>query len=367
MSENNMLFKFDSVNIPEFRELANKKTGYYEYGLNNQYPKYLQDLYKKSSTHNSIVNNIIQRVVGTGFQSENPTMQARIDKYKVNEWFNGVAKDAVLYGGFATELIYTSLHEYVNSFYHCPVDRLRVGLFGENEESDLYYYSMYFNDYTYQSRNKEISVIRKFDLDPKSDNHQILYNYGVNRVGSDVYPRPTYSSSVPWIETDLQLPVYYMNLVHNSFQVNNILVVPYQPNEDARAKFENGLKEKFTGTENGGSTMVIYAPSDAAKVELLPLSGENGEKKYDELVNLVVESLSRGNGLPSPMLAGLSVAGNLFGIADLPQLEVMFNKQRIYPLRNMILNDFQKFNVLLREPIENFTIQDINIFNEKTQ
>jgi hypothetical protein len=44
----------------------------------------------------------------------------------------------------------------------------------------------------------------------------------------------------------------------------------------------------------------------------------------------------------------------------------MYNKQVIYPKRNLILNDFKKINENLREPITDFEIKDVNIFDEKT-
>ena len=147
--------------------------------------------------------------------------------------------------------------------------------------------------------------------------------------------------------------------------VSNILYVPFQPNENEREEFEMGLKEKFAGAENASSTMVIYGSGDA-EVKLINVSGDQGERKYDELINIVAESIARNNRLISPMLAGISLPGNLFGISDLPQLEIMLNKQLIYPLRNQLLTEFNKLNKYFRDPIQQFDITDTNVFNEKT-
>lgn len=365
----NTLFEFQnhSENIPILSEIVDKHAGYYRLGADNKYYDYLIGLYKNSSNHASIIDNLTARVVGTGFQSEDPLEQSKIEKYKINEWFSGVAKDLLLYGGFSTEIVWTQLHEYINGFYKVNLDRVRVGLVDEEQdESTLYYYSPYFSDYRYMGRNKDISVLYKFDKDPKTDNHQLLYNYGFNRVGNDIYPRPDYSASVAWIETDIEIPRYYMNLIHNNFMVSNILVVPFQPNDTEKERFEEGLKEKFVGTKNAASTLVVYSPSDGAEVKLLNVAGDQGEKKYDELLNLCAESIARGNRLSSPMLAGISLPGNLFGISDLPQLEVMLNKNTVYPKRNLILNEFNKINSSLRDPLLNFTINDINTFDQKT-
>jgi hypothetical protein len=212
--ENNQTFKFSSLQIPTFEEYADKHSGYYRLGPDNKYYDYLADLKKDSSNHASMCDNQIQRIVGSGFQSTIPTEQEKIDKYGVNEWYAGVASDLVHYGGMATEIIWTQLHEYINSFYKTNLDRVRVGLLDTGmDEPTLYYYSPYFSDYTYQKRNKEVEILYKFDTDPITDNHQMLYNFGTNRIGNDIYPRPDYSAGVPWIETDFQLPRYYMNLV----------------------------------------------------------------------------------------------------------------------------------------------------------
>lgn len=359
-------FEFKSVDIPSFIEQVDKNSGYYKLGIDNKFYNYLMDIYKNSSNHASIVDNIIQRVVGTGFQSDNDVDKQLIDKYKLNDWFKHAARQQVLYGGFATEIIWNILHEKINEFYSCNLDRIRVGLMDDSkEEPTLYYYSSKFGEYSYNKRNMDIDVLYKFDIDPKTDAHQLMYNFGSNRIGNDIYPRPDYQAGIPWIETDIALPRYYMNLVHNNFMVSNILYVPFQPTETNKKAFEEGLKEKFVGTDNAASTLVIYGNTDG-EVKLINVTGDNGEKKYDELINLACESLSRTHRLPSPMLAGISLPGNLFGISDLPQLEIMFNKQVIYPKRNALKSEFDKINKYLVQPITNYTIEDINIFNEKT-
>ena len=137
------LFQFEahSAKIPTLSELIDRNAGYYRLGKDNKYYDYLIGLYKNSSNHSAIVDNIIQRVVGTGFQSEDPLEQSKIEKYKLNEWIGGSARDLVIFGGFSTEIIWTQLHEYINSFYKVNLDRVRIGLMDEEQtESTLYYY-----------------------------------------------------------------------------------------------------------------------------------------------------------------------------------------------------------------------------------
>lgn len=362
----NTIFKFENVTIPVLNEQVDKRAGYYRLGDDNHYYNYLQNLYKNSSDHSSIVDNLASRIVGSGFQSNNDIDNQRIEKYKLNDWLNKSAKNLILYGGCSTEIIWNQLHENINSFYPISLDRVRVGLLDDDQdEPTLYYYSAHFDDYIYLKRNKDVDVLYKFSSDPKTDNHQMLYNFGFNRVGSDVYPRPDYASSVPWVETDIQIPKYYMNLVYNNFMVSGILVVPFLPNQEDREDFEKGLKDKFVGTKNAASTMVVYSPSGTdGEVKYININGDQGERKYDELLNLTCESIARGHRLSSPMLAGISLPGNLLGMSDLPTLEKMLNKNTIYPKRQLLVQEFNKINTYLKEPITNFEIKDINIFDE---
>lgn len=362
-----LTYKFQNIVIPPFYEVANEQHNFYTAGKDNKYFDYLIYLYKNSSTHSAMVNNIAQRIKGGGFQSDNPIDQANIEKYKINEWLDKSAKNLSIYDSLATEIIWTPLHEYINSFYSVNIDRVRVGLFETNDdEPTLFLYSPSWSEMKYITKNSEIEILRKFDTDPDSDKHQMLYNFGVNRVGNDVYGRPDYASGIHWIETDIAIPKFYMNLIHNNFNVSNLLVVPYQPDEAVRKEFEEGLKEQFVGTENAGSTMVVYAPDGGQKVELIRVAGEQGEHKYDELLNLTIESIARNHGYNSPMLAGISLPGNLYGVSDMAQIEHQFNKQVIYPKRKLILDDFNKINKHLRTPIVKFDIKDLNSFDEKT-
>ena len=122
----------------------------------------------------------------------------------------------------------------------------------------------------------------------------------------------------------------------------------------------------MTGVQTCALPILIVYGSGDGEIKLLNVNGDHGEKKYDELINLTCESIARNLRISSPILAGISLPGNLFGVSDLPTLEQMLNKQVIYPKRNLLLNEFNKINKYLREPIQNFTISDINIFDEKT-
>lgn len=363
-----LTYEFKSIKIPKLVDNTTTNSNYYLLGTDNKYYDYLMDLYRNSSTHSSLVDNQIQRIVGTGFQSQDPIEKEKIEKYQLNEWFNQVARNYVLYGGFSTEVIWNQLHSNILEFYNINIDKIRVGRIDEEkDEPTLFYYSPSFSKYTYYNRNREIDALYTFDSDPNTDNHQLLYNFGTNRLGDDIYPRPDYSASIPWIETDRQIPIYYMNLIYNNFMVSNLLVVPFLPNESDRESFEKGLKEKFVGAENAASTMVIYSPGgETQDVKLINVAGDQGERKYDELLLMTAESITRGHRIPSPMLAGLTLPGNLFGISDLPTIENMYNKTVIYPKRQIILNDFNKINKYLKNPLNNFDIGDINTFDEKT-
>lgn len=363
------LIKFSKIEIPTLDERAYKNNNYYFLGVDNKYYDFLFNLYRDSPTHSSIINNQINRIIGTGFQSDNEVDKALIDKYKLNEWLEQTCRDLVILGGFATEIIWNKLHSYINSFYPVKLERLRIGLINEDLETpSLYYYSQHFSDYVYSNRNKDIKVYTGFDKDPNTDFEQILYNFGNNRIGNDIYPIASYSSSIPYIITDIKIPIYYMNLVNNNFMVSQILVVPYTPDEDQREKFEEGLKERFTTPENGGSVLIVYSQGDGSEVKLIPVSGSDSEKKYDELLNLVIESIARGNGLSSPLLAGLSLPGNLFGVTDLPTLEKQYNTNIIWKRRKQLMDEFSnKINPYLKQPISQYKIDDINMFmDEKT-
>jgi hypothetical protein len=369
--DNKTIFNFTdhASSIPLLTETADKYNGWYRIGADNQYYTFLTNLYKNSSNTSSMLDNIVARIVGTGFQSDNEVDKALIDKYELNtKWLPSVAKDLCLCGGYGTDITWNMLHEKINKFNHVPVNNIRVGLMTDDEtEPTLFYLSSQFSQYTYNGRNKSIEVRYTFSDDPITDAKQMLYNFGLNRVGNDVYGTPDWArGGVAWATIDAEIPRYYVNLIKNNFMVNTIIVVPVMPVEEEREAFEEGLKNKFTGTGQGGSTMIIYSPSDASEVKVLSLGGLDAERKYNELSDLTIESLSRAFRLPSPMLAGLAISGSLFGITDMPQLENMLNKATIYPKRATIKADFDLINKYLAQPITQYTIGDNNVFNQAT-
>lgn len=362
-----MKFEFKKIEIPQPTETEDKGGGYIKWGKDNLYPQYLNSLLKGSSDHSSILYNQVQRIVGSGFQSEDPIQRDIIEGMKLNEWLYNAAFNLVLYGGFSTDVIWGKFDKKVLQIESVPLDRIRVGFVEEDLETpSLYFYSTEYHKYKYGGRIQGMDVIGKWNPKLNKPDHQLYYDFGLNRVGNDIYPVPDYISGVHWIETSIKIPQYYLNLISRNFMVSQIIVVPDLPSEEEREKFERNLKNNFTDVENAGSTLVVYSNSPEQEVKVHNISGEQGERKYDELLIMTIESISRTWRLPSPILAGISLPGNLFGITDLPGIERLYNKSVIYPKRQQLLNHFNELNDWFKTPLTDFTIEDDNIFDEKT-
>lgn len=356
-----MYIKLKDVKIPELKEIKSYRNSYYMVGEGDNFFKELVYLYENSSIHNSFVNNFVDKVIGTGLQSDNETDKNIINDLELNDLLKKITLDYYLYGGFAIEVIWNTLHTKITNLNYIDFSKIRSGLIDkETDDVELYYYS-----YDWRAYHKNMEVYPKYNTDENSDNKQLFYYKG-HHPGNNIYPRPSYLGGLKYIYTDIELSRYYSNLVKNNFVGNAIMKVPNEMDPDKQIAFEKAIKENFTSSENAGSIAIIYGDGENS-VELLEFGKGSDDNKYQWLTQNVIDQLIITHRIPNPIIAGVRVPGTLGGSQEMEIAEVIYNKNVIYPSRNIILKQFDILNQYLLTPMNDVNIEDINIFDQKIE
>lgn len=356
-----MEIKLSNYKIPELKEVKSYKGSYYLAGDNNNFFNELIKLYEMSSIHNSFINNFTQKVIGSGIKSDIESDKVIIDNYKLNDLWNKIVLDFAIYGGFAIEIIWNTLHNKILELNYIDFSKIRSGYIDKDtDEVELYYYS-----YDWKAYHKNIEVYQKFNPDENSENRQLYYFKG-HHPGSDIYPRPYYLGGLKYIYVDIQLSTFYANLVKNNFVGNTIIKVPTGMDPDKQIAFEEGIKKNFTSPDNAGSIVIIYGDGENV-VELLEFGKGSDDQKYQWLTQQTTDQLIIAHQIPNPIIAGVRVGGTLGGTQEMKDAEIIYNKNVIYPARGIILDELNKINKFLLTPLQDVQVDDISLFDTKIE
>ena len=360
-TSNAQSFPFKQVEIPILKETPSRKN-YYMTNLADDFFDQLIYYYESGNVHSTFVDNLSNRIIGTGLQTDDINSENIINTYGLNELYKRISFDYSLYGGYAFEVIWNALHTQITQINYLDFSRVRSGYIDDKtEEVSLYYYSTDWHKW-----KKEIEVLLSFDTDPQSDNRQIYY-YKDTHPGKDIYPRPEYYAALKWVYTEVELVRYYANLVKNNFVPTTMLTVNSFFDVEKQNAFEKSLKQ-FTGGDAAGTIFVIYneGGDETTKPDLIKFNSESEDNKYQWLSQHTIEELIIGHRIPNPMLAGVKTPGQLGGSSELEISERIYNLQVILPKRANVLEGINTVSKFLPGDIT-YEVINTDIFDVVTE
>jgi hypothetical protein len=316
-----IILKFADAAVPIFKEQKNKD--YIAYGEDNCYPEYLTYLFNKSAKHNAIVSGKSHYTFGQGFANGDFTVN------RLGESLNDVVKkavlDVVLYGGLRFEVVYNALGK-VCEIYHPDYNTLRKAKEGG------WLYAEEWKTYTRKTDTLHIP-----DFNPANPLQSQIYSYNEYRPGTKYYPLPDYLGSNNYIETDIEISKFYLSSIRNGMMPSKLVqFFTQEPTDEKKAEIERRFKNKFGGSENGGSIILAFNSDPAKAVTVQDLSASDLDKMFIELNKTVQQEIFSGHLVTSPMLFGIKTEGQLGGNTELQTAYELFNNTYAKPKADAI-------------------------------
>ena len=305
--------------VPLFVE--NKSQQWVSYGVENDYPNYLLNLYRRSAKHNAIVNGKVGYIVGKGWTAENetPAAKAFIDSPtfpnaydSMNDLTQKLTLDMEIYNGLACEVTW-SRGGGIAEICHVDFHRVRA----DKDEKMFFVYDWY-DEYGVRQfpQLNQIEQIPAFD--PENRIGKQLFYYRVYSAGVKVYPLPEYLGGTAYIELDVEIANFHVNNIKNNFWGSYLINFPNGiPTPEESDAIERQMKMKFGGTDNAGRFLVNFSDSPETKPELTPLTPSDLDKQFDILNKTVQQEIFVAHRVTSPMLFGVKTEGQLGGRAEM--------------------------------------------------
>lgn len=322
------------------------------YGIRNNYPLMLSDLYYNSIVHKACIDFTVQSVIGEGIDYKNMNLNDSELVPNYNEsWDTFIYKitlDYVLYGAFSFQII-KNKDDKTYSYYHEPINNVRCGIKDENGDITKYYIS---SDWT------NIAKYPPFELDSfgfQEDNQMImgkayLFVHHGYTPDMEYYWSPKYVGAIKAIQTEIELIRYDLRSVLNNFSSSGVLTFSRVEDDEDRQMIIDNVQGMFTGSDNANSLMIAFA--------------ENGEDepvkftKIDKDINNVnifessnernIDRIVAAHRIPSKQLIGITTDGAQLGGTgnELNVAYNLFNKTVVNNLRIDIVNTINRMLAL---------------------
>lgn len=335
--------------IPTFVEKENSGKAYLNYGVDNQFPNYLWELYLRSAILQSIINGTADYAGGNKitYDETNPVIkrledEANKDGETLDDVIKKIIVDYLIFGGFALQVIYNKLGE-ISEIYWLDFRNVR-----RNKEGDKVYYS---DDWV-----RHANDFLTYDIFNPDNKKGTSVFYFKGHISRGIYPVPRYNGALSAIETSTEISKFHLNSILNNFSGN--FVINFNngiPTEDVQKEIEKKVKDKFSGADNAGKFLVAFNDSKENGVSVERIQDDNFDKKYESLrTDTFKEIFVAFRAIPQ--LFGFSLEGTGFNKQEFQEAFQLYNKTTVEPIQKDIQRTFNKIfgvdNSLVIEPFK---------------
>lgn len=313
-------------------------------GTDNLFPNYLDGLYLKSVTHQTIINDLVNYILGYGLQSTDEEEQRVINKFFNKRTLNKLLRYKLIHNTYALEIIKNELNRIVEINVLNP-SQLRVTQIKDGKPSKFEWRRSWDNGTYFSSKNVRIEL----DAMHVGCKHGVIYKYD-NGIMDVPYGRPSYLAGLDPIE--LEISIYMM---HNHGAQNgmfpSMLIAKESSGDPERDREDAELTaQSMSGVANAGKVgQITYPAGGQAPVFSTPnLSGI--DKVYENQYNTAEAGILKAHSIPSPsLIAGLNVRNSGFASPadELEWAKGELETKIIKPKREEFFEDFESLFVEL--------------------
>lgn len=287
--------------------------GWVNYGIRNNYPNLLLDLYNQSPTHRACINFGVQSILGNGVDYDAMQLDGSqvIPNYAEtwDDFIKNIALDYMLYGSYAIQIIRNKDGQ-TYSFWHMPLDKVRWSEYDEDGQITSYWIS---NDWTALGQYPPFQI-DAFDMREDSvieGGKPYLYVFRQYSPAMTYYTQPHYQAGIKCIQSEIEYVNFDLKTTVNSFVPSGMLVLNEVETDEERQAIIKNVTAMFQGSENANSVMVTFRNNvDEQKPEFVPFTTNQGNVNlYDSANQRNVSRILASHQINDPQLIGMPNIG----------------------------------------------------------
>lgn len=325
------VFELEKTEMPDGKETVRSGYDYVSWGKDNRFPNDLYDMYQNSAILQSVINGTADYVFGSGVISAFDVVN---DKYETLE---DVVKrcvfDLLIFGGFAIQLMYKGGK--VEAMYWLDFQKCR-----KSEDEKKVYYSDDWGKYAKKALEYNAWT-------PGTDKGTCIFYYKGHKTRG-IYPVPMYIGALKSVKISTEISNFHLNNITKGFASNAVISFNNgEPDEDTKARIEKDVKEKFCGTDNAGSFLLLFNDSKDNACEIAKIQDDKFDLKYDALAKSVKEDIFIAF-RATPTLFGLPNENNGFSKQEYLESFELYNKTVVVPLQKDVERAFKSIGFVIK-------------------
>ena len=333
------VFELEKTEMPDGKETVRSGYDYVSWGKDNRFPNDLYDMYQNSAILQSVINGTADYVFGSGVISAFDVVN---DKYETLE---DVVKrcvfDLLIFGGFAIQLMYKGGK--VEAMYWLDFQKCR-----KSEDEKKVYYSDDWGKYAKKALEYNAWT-------PDTDKGTCIFYYKGHKTRG-IYPVPMYIGALKSVKISTEISNFHLNNITKGFASNAVISFNNgEPDEDTKARIEKDVKEKFCGTDNAGSFLLLFNDSKDNACEIAKIQDDKFDLKYDALAKSVKEDIFIAF-RATPTLFGLPNENNGFSKQEYLESFELYNKTVVVPLQKDVERAFRSIGFIIK--FKTFNLDD---------
>ena len=323
-----------------------RKSGFnwVNWGIRNNYPNLLLDLYNQSPTHRSAVNFAVQSILGNGVDYD--AMKLNGDEVVPNysqtwdEVIKSLALDYILYGSYAIQIIMNKDGQ-TFSFWHMPIDKVRWSEYDEDGQITSYWICQDWTA-TGQFPPFEIEALDMREDMKLEKGKPYLYVYRTYSPTMTYYTQPHYAAAIKAIQAEIEYVNYDLKNIVNGFTPSGVLTLPEVETDEERQAIIANITRMFQGSENANSVMITFRSNIEDKgVEYTPFAKNQGSFNfYADANQRTINRILEAHQIPNAALIGMPDISNSGFASEADKLEVS------YQLYNKLTGNYNRMAVV---------------------
>lgn len=303
--------------------------GWVNWGIKNNYPNLMLDLYNQSPTHRACINFAVQSIVGNGVDYEAMQIDGSqiVPNYQMSwdELIRDIALDYILYGSYAIQIIRNKDGK-TFSYWHMPLDKVRWSEFDEDGQITSYWIS---NDWTALGQNPPFEI-DAFDMREDStieSGKPYLYVYRQYTPTMQYYTQGHYQAGIKSIQSEIEYVNFDLRTTVNNFIPSGMLVLNEVETDEERQGIIKNITKMFQGSENANSLMITFRNSvDENKPEFIPFTSSKNSNVnvYADANTRTVSRILAAHQIPNASLVGMPDVGNSGFASEADKLETAY-------------------------------------------
>jgi len=330
MNANHKLMQFRAIDtyiesnivLPEE---SDSHKGYVNWGVNNDYPQYLNSLYNNVPTLKAIIDGTVDFICGDGVECDDLLLSERINSKNetLNELVRDCGRDLLKYGGFAINVIRNKAGN-VCQLHFISFERIRLS----EDKKTVYYSKNWARDWRNERSIGRVKFVSYPVFDPVNHADNSIYIFSNNLT--DIYPSPCWSASVQSCDIEKKINEYHLNSISNGFSASYLISLNNGiPSEEQADEIEENIIEKFCGSGNGGRVVLNFADDKEHSAELTKLETDDSGEKYKSLAERSREQIFTAF-RAVPNLFGLTVSTG-FSNEEYAESFKLYNRTSVRP------------------------------------